>query len=189
MEEEIINLTNSIDNNCLELIKNNKFLINGFKVRLIKRLLTIFNNYKIPFNKEILESLITDYLINNLKGSNNELCNSYKKVLYKYFDIINEYYNTHDNSKEKIKYVTTIFIKKIYSEDNPILNEDITISFMSELKLKVLVYDNYLLNKELENRIKSDTKEVICEIMKNNKDYVINSMKLILSYVIGGTNE
>lgn len=177
-------LTTNIDNNTKELIKDNKLLINAFKIRLIKRLLMIFNKYKIPFNKEILENTITEYLIVSFKDATIEVAKSYKKVLYKYFDIINEYYNTHSNSKSKIKEVTKLFIDKIYSEKNPILNETISYNFVSALKSKILVYDIYELNKELESRIKDDTNEIIHEVIKNNNTYLIKSMKEILEYVI-----
>lgn len=185
MEDSIKELTTSIDNKCKEIIKDNKLLINGFKVRLIKRLLGIFNRYGIPFSKEVLESTITDYLINILRDSTIEVCSSYRRVLYKYFDTVNEYYNSYRNSKERIKNATSIFIKRIFSEKNPILNETISDDFISTLKLKVLVYDNYNLNKELEDKIKSDTDEVINEINHNNKDYMVESVKEILMYILG----
>lgn len=177
-------LTISIDNKCKELIKDNKLLINGFKIRLIKRLLGIFNKHGIPFSKEILESTITDYLVNNLRDSIIEVCICYKKVLYEYFDIINEYYNTRKDSKERIKNVTSVFIKRIFSEENPILNEKISYNFISDLKSKVFVYDNYVLNKELENKIKYDTNEVLNEINISNRNYIIESIKKILMFIL-----
>lgn len=183
MEDDIKKLTNYIDDNCKELIKNNKLLINGYKIRLVKRLLIIFNKYKIPFNKDLLESIMTDYLINTFRNSNVEVCNSYKKVLYKYFDIVNEYYNSYSDSKDKIKNATSLFIRKIFS-NNPILNEKISQEFISSLKLKILVYDNYYLNVDLESRIVEDTNEVIKEIIHNNKEYLIQSIKEILLYLI-----
>lgn len=183
MEDSIKKLTDNIDNNCKELIKDNKLLINGYKIRLIKRLLNIFSKYKIPFNKELLETVMTDYLINTFRNSSVEVCNSYKKVLYKYFDIVNEYYNSYSDSKDKIKNATSVFIKKIFS-NNPILNEKISQEFIANLKLKTLVYDNYYLNTDLESRIIEDTNEVMKEIIHNNKEYLIKSIKEILIYLI-----
>lgn len=184
MEKDIKKLTNSIDGECEKLINDNKLLINGFEMRLNKRILSIFNKYNIPFNKEKLKNTMREYLINSFRDSSFEVCNSYKKILYKYFDLINEYYHNNKNSKDKIKNATTIFINKIYNKENPILNDKLSANFIAEMKNQTFVYDNNNLNIDLNNRIKNDTIEVIKEINKNNNKYVVNSMKIILEYVL-----
>lgn len=184
MEDSIKELTNKIDLSSKLLIKDNNYLIDGFNVRLNTRLLTIFNKHNIPFNKLVLDSSMNDYLINPFISASTEMMNTYKNLLYKYFDIINEYYHTSNSSKDKIKKVTSIFIKKIFDEKNPILNEKISYNFISDLKPKILVYDNYNLNTELEKRIIEDTDEITKEIIRNINEYLVRSMKDILGYVI-----
>jgi len=184
MEKDIKVLTQNIDNSCNDLINENKLLINAFDMRLTKRILLIFEKYSISFNRDKLKKIMKEYLINSFIDASNEVCISYKKILYKYFDIINEYYHSNENSKEKIKKATTLFIKNIYTKENPILNINISNNFISDIKSKTLVYDNNNLNIDLEKRIKNDILEIIKEIKRNNNEYIMNSMKNILEYVL-----
>lgn len=163
-----------------ELIKNNKILINAFKIRLIKRILRIFESHNISFNKELLEKLINDYCINKFREANTELSRCYKKMLFRYLSIVSHYIQNNPEDKNEIKSITSIFIKKLYSKDNPLLNDKICIDFLEVLKSKTFVYDNISLNKEIEIRIKEDGKDLIDEINKNNNQFLANGIRDIL---------
>ena len=112
--DNIKDLTTYIDKENILLIKDNNFLINAFELRLLKRISSVFSKYNTTFNNEKLQNITSEYLTVSFKNVNAEVCNSYKKLLYKYFDVINEYYNTHSDSKNKIKQITKEFIDKLY---------------------------------------------------------------------------
>ena len=125
----------------------------------------------------------------SFKNVNKEVCNSYKKLLYKYFDIINEYYFSHKDSKDKIKQTTKSFISKLYNKGNPILNKKLSNNYINELKNIIYVYDNINLNKDIETIIKNDTDDIIKELNRNINEYLIKTMKEILIYILNSKGE
>lgn len=181
----IKDLTTYIDKENILLIKDNNFLINAFELRLLKRISSVFSKYSTTFNNEKLQNITNEYLTISFKNVNSEVCNSYKKLLYKYFDVINEYYNTHSDSKNKIKQITKEFIDKLYNKENPIMNESISNNYKNEIMNSIYVYDNISMNKEITLIIKNDTCDVINEINHNVNEYLIRCMKEIIKYVFG----
>ncbi len=182
-------LNETISDKTNNLIKENKSLINAFETRLNKRLLIIFSNYNIPFNQDKLSNLMKEYMINNLENINNELSQNYKNMLYKYFDIINEYFHANQNSKNKIKEVTSSFIKAIYKKENPLLNIKLSNSFLNELNNNIYVYDNNELNIKVKQRILDDTSYIIKEWDKNNKIYLNKLIKQIIVFILKGEED
>ena len=52
------------------------------------------------------------------------------------------------------------------------------------MKSIIFVYDNATLNEEVIDRIKTDTSEVILEFNRNNYNFVIESINLIIKNII-----
>ena len=59
-----------------------------------------------------------------------------------------------------------------------------TNSYIENIKSLIFVYDNRDLNSEILSRINDDTKEIIEEINKNNFNFVIESINIIIKNII-----
>lgn len=57
-------------------------------------------------------------------------------------------------------------------------------NFIENIKSMIFVYDNRDLNNDILSRINDDTKEIIDEINRNNFNYVIESINMIIKNII-----
>lgn len=181
MEDKLEYIVDEINLKCNLLVKDNKFLIDGYKNRLIMRLVNIYKKYKVPFNKDIILVLFNENLMNILYDINNSNTDSYRKVFEGYSEIINKYLIEGYN-KDKIKKATTLFINMINNKTHPLFNH-MTMNFTEALMAKTQVYDIYALNTEIKNRIDEDTKDLIEEMNNSNRKFVSNMMKFIIENI------
>lgn len=176
-------IMNEINENSDNVIKENNFLTIGFQNRLSTRIMHIFQKYKIVVNSNIISKKIEENLVNNMIDLNFEIISKYRYMLKKYEEIINEYVIKKCSTNE-IKKATMSFITKISEKNKSMLNITIATNFIDEIKSIMLVYDNSKLNEEILKRIKIDVNEIIDEINKNNYNYVIESINLIIKNIV-----
>lgn len=172
-----------VNENSDKVIKENNFLTIGFQNRLSTRIMHIFQKYKIIVNSTIISRKLEEDLVNNMIDINFEIINKYRYMLKKYEEIIQEYVK-NKYSTDIIKKSTLSFINKINEKNKSLLNVKIASNFIEDIKSIMLVYDNVQLNEEVLKRINIDTSEIINEINKNNYNYVIESINLIIKNII-----
>ncbi|MGM9877453.1 MAG: hypothetical protein ACI33S_02275 [Bacilli bacterium] len=165
------------------IIKNNSLLFVAFENRLIARLVHIFEKYKIPINQKILKKNIEENLINTLNSYNEDIIDKYEVLIGKYEKIIIEYVKNHTDTKI-IKEATMNFIKKISDKNNSFVNKNISNNFIEYINSIIYVYDNHELNKEIINRINTDINDIIDEFNRNNYNYVIESVNIVIKGII-----
>lgn len=176
-------LTNKINKNGEDIINDNDFLLVAFENRLILRLVHIFERYKIPVNKNIIRKNLEENLINALRALNVEIVEKYIKLLNKYEKIISDYVDKKTDTSI-IKKSTMVFITQISNKNSKIIPISIVTNFVEYMKSIIFVYDNATLNEEVIDRIKNDTNEVILEFNRNNYNFVIESINLIIKNII-----
>ena len=172
-----------VEGNGKNVIIDNNFLFTAFQNRLVVRLAHIFDKYKIPINKNIINKNIEEHLINILIDTNCETIKKYVNVFEKYEKIINEYVKKK-TSTEVIKHSTMAFIKKISDKNSNTINKNISSNFIEYINSIMFIYDNKDLNIEITNRINSDVNEIISEFNRNNYNYVIESINIIIKDAI-----
>ncbi|MDD6272868.1 MAG: hypothetical protein PUA90_05135 [bacterium] len=165
------------------IIKNNSLLFAAFENRLIARLVHIFEKYKIPINQKILKKNIEENLINTLNSYNEDIIDKYEVLIGKYEKIIIEYVKNHTDTKI-IKEATMNFIKKIADKNSSFVNKNISNNFIEYINSIIYVYDNHELNKEIINRINTDINDIIDEFNRNNYNYVIESVNIVIKGII-----
>ena len=79
---------------------------------------------------------------------------------------------------------TISFIKKIAEKNNEMLNISVINNLIDDINSMVLLYDSSKLNEDVQKRIKIDTSDIISEINKNNYNYVIESINMIIKNII-----
>jgi len=173
----------TIKNNASNIIEDNNFLFAAFENRLIIRISHIFDKYKIQLNKNIIKKNIEEYLINNLNDSNREIIEKYVKLLAKYEGIIFTYVD-NKTSSDVIKKSTMSFIEKISSKNKSFINPSVSTNFIEYINSIIYVYDNKNLNAEVLNRINNDTKEILNEFNRNNYNFIIESINIIIKNII-----
>lgn len=178
--EHVINKINKIGE---DIINDNDFLLVAFENRLVLRLIHIFEKYKIPVNKNMIRKNLEENLINSLRALNVEIVEKYIKLLKKYEVIIGEYVEKKTDTSV-IKKSTMTFITQISNKNSKIIPASITTNFIEYMKSIIFVYDNATLNEEVIDRIKNDTSEVILEFNRNNYNFVIESINLIIKNII-----
>ena len=188
--EHVINKINKIGE---DIINDNDFLLVAFENRLVLRLIHIFEKYKIPVNKNMIRKNLEENLINSLRALNVEIVEKYitlqfikdsaRKLLKKYEVIIGEYVEKKTDTSV-IKKSTMTFITQISNKNSKIIPASITTNFIEYMKSIIFVYDNATLNEEVIDRIKTDTSEVILEFNRNNYNFVIESINLIIKNII-----
>lgn len=176
-------VSNKINKIGEDIINDNDFLLVAFENRLILRLSHIFEKYKIPLNKNIIRKNLEENLINTLRSMNVEVVEKYIKLLNKYEMIINDYVSKKTNT-EIIKKSTMSFITQISNKNSKIIPASVVTNFIEYIKSIILIYDNASLNEEVINRIKNDTNEIILEFNRNNYNFVIESINLIIKNII-----
>ncbi len=176
-------IIDKIKNNANDVIKDNNFLIVAYQNRLSSRMINIFEKYSIPFNKNIINKSIDEYLINNMFESNKEIIDKYIELLKKYETIIQQYVENKANTVE-IKAATVKFIDKVSKKNSQNFPENISNNFIENIKSMIFVYDNKNLNEEIISRINIDTNEIRSEINRDNYNFVIESINLIIKNII-----
>lgn len=169
--------------NANNIIEDNNFLFAAYENRLVIRVGHIFDKYKIQFNKNLLKKNIDENLINFLTDTNKEIINKYIKLLTKYETIINNYVS-NKTSSDIIKKSTMSFIEKISSKNKTFVNPSVANNFIEYVNSIIYVYDNKNLNTEILNRINNDTKEILNEFNRNNYNFVIESINIIIKNII-----
>lgn len=176
-------IIDKIKNNANDVIKDNNFLIVAYQNRLSSRMINIFEKYSIPFNKNIINKSIDEYLINNMFESNKEIIDKYIELLKKYETIIQQYVENKANTVE-IKAATVKFIDKVSKKNSQNFPKNISNNFIENTKSMIFVYDNKNLNEEIISRINIDTNEIRSEINRDNYNFVIESINLIIKNII-----
>lgn len=176
-------IIDKIKNNANDVIKDNNFLIVAYQNRLSSRMINIFEKYSIPFNKNIINKSIDEYLINNMFESNKKIIDKYIELLKKYETIIQQYVENKANTVE-IKAATVKFIDKVSKKNSQNFPKNISNNFIENIKSMIFVYDNKNLNEEIISRINIDTNEIRSEINRDNYNFVIESINLIIKNII-----
>ncbi len=165
------------------IIVDNNFLFAAFKNRLSSRLVHIFEKYKISMNKDIISKNLEENLINHLCDSNEEIIDNYISLLSKYETIISEYVSKNTET-EIIKKSTMGFIDKISMKNKTFVTPKVAGNFIEYINSIIYVYDNNELNNEIVEKINNDVKEIINEFNRNNYNFVIESINIIIKNII-----
>lgn len=176
-------IMSEIKSNGNEIIRDNNFLIVAFQNRLSCRMIKIFEKYNIPFNKNIINKSIDEYLTNNMIETSEEVIDKYIELLKNYEKIMQDYV-TRKIETEVIKKATSAFVEKISNRNKKNFTINMSANFMENIKSMIFVYDNRDLNNDILSRINDDTKEIIDEINRNNFNYVIESINMIIKNII-----
>ena len=64
------------------------------------------------------------------------------------------------------------------------MNKNISNNFIEYINSIIYVYDNHELNKEIINRINTDINDIIDEFNRNNYNYVIESVNIVIKGII-----
>lgn len=180
----MLDLNKKLDDLNEEVVKENNYFIDEYNNKFQIKILDIYHSFNIPFQQNIIDELVKEYFLYKIKDINIELGKCYKKMLNKYFDIINEYYHTNNSERDKIKYVTKKFIREIIKKKNPLLDEKIGNELIEGFKFKSYVYDNNELLINLEKYMKESIGYICMAIQDNYKEYIIKSMKKIIVYIL-----
>ncbi len=172
-----------LKSNANDVIKDNNFLIAAYQNRLSSRMVKIFEKYTIPFNKNIINKSIEENLVNGMFENNEEIIDKYINLLEKYEKIIQQYVEKKSNTSE-IKASTVKLIEKISKKNQQNFPKNISNNFIENIKSLIFVYDNRNLNEEIISRINIDTDEIRTEINRNNYNFVIESINLIIKNII-----
>ncbi len=172
-----------INDSGKSIIDDNNFLFVAFQNRLVVRLVSIFDKYKIPINKKILNKNIEENLINHLMDTNTEIIEKYINLLTNYEKIIWKYIE-NKTSTDIIKQSTIVFLNKISEKNAFIVNSKCSQNFIEYINSVIYVYDNNELNNDIVNRINIDVVEIIDEFNKNNYNFVVESVNKVIKNVI-----
>ncbi len=174
---------NKINLRAKSVINSNNLLFSAFENRLISRLSTIFQKYKIPINQNILRKNMDENLINTLNNYNEEIIKKYELLIDQYEKIIINYVKNNIDTNI-IKTSTMSFIKKISNKNKSTINKNISNNFIEYINSIIYVYDNNELNIEIINRINTDIENIIEEFNKNNYNFVIESISIVIKGII-----
>ena len=174
---------NKINLRAKSVINSNNLLFSAFENRLISRLSTIFQKYKIPINQNILKKNMDENLINTLNNYNEEIIKKYELLIDQYEKIIINYVKNNIDTNI-IKTSTMSFIKKISNKNKSTINKNISNNFIEYINSIIYVYDNNELNIEIINRINTDIENIIEEFNKNNYNFVIESISIVIKGII-----
>ena len=173
----------TIKENGNNIIVDNNFLFAAFKNRLVSRLVSIFQKYKISMNKDIIAKNLEENLINHLNDSSEEIIDNYINVLTQYEKIVFDYVSKKANS-DIIKKATMGFLDKISSKNKTFVTPKISNNFIEYINSIIYINDNNELNQEILERINTDVKEILNEFNRNNYNFVIESISLIIKNII-----
>lgn len=165
------------------IIEDNNFLFAAFENRLVTRLTHIFEKNKIPMNKNIIKKNLEENLINNMMDINTLTIEKYVIMIEKYENIINNYI-TNKESVNNIKKATMGFIERVKDKNKTFLTIKDANNFKEYINSIILVYDSNALNVEVMTRIDNDTKEIINEFNRNNYNFVLESINVIIKNII-----
>ena len=174
---------NEINDKGTNIVKDNNFLFAAFENRLIMRLVHIFEKYKIPMNKNIIKKNMEENLINNLTDLNEDIIIKYINLLSNYEKLITE--NVKNRvSTDVIKKSTMSFVDRISQKNKTFVPSSVAFNFIEFINSIIYVYDNKDLNVEVVDRINKDVKEIVEEFNRNNYNFVIESINVIIKNII-----
>lgn len=176
-------IIDKIKSNANDVIKDNNFLIVAYQNRLSSRMVKIFEKYNIPFNKNIINKSIEEYLVNGMFETSEDIIDKYIGLLENYEIIVQQYVERKVNTKE-IKASTIKFINRISQKNQQNFPKVISNNFIENIKSMIFVYDNRNLNDEIISRINIDTDDIRMEINRNNYNFVIESINNIIKNII-----
>lgn len=176
-------IMNEIKSNGNEVIRDNNFLIVAFQNRLSCRMIKIFEKYNIPFNKNKINKSIDEYLTNSMIETSEETIDSYIELSNKYEKIMQDYVLKKVET-ETIKKATSAFVERISKINQKNFTINMGTNFVENIKSMIFVYDSRDLNNEILSRIDDDIKEITTEINKNNFNFVIESINIIIKNII-----
>ena len=166
-----------------DIIVDNNFLFDAFENRLLIRLVSIFESYHIPINKNIIKKNMEENLINNFKDLNEEIIDKYIELLVNYEKIIMKYVENKTKT-DIIRNSTMNFVNKIKEKNSTFITMESANNFIEYVKSIIYVYDNHSLNEEVFSRINTDIKEILNEYNRNNYNFVIESINDIIKNII-----
>lgn len=166
-----------------DIIVDNNFLFDAFENRLLIRLVSIFESYHIPINKNIIRKNMEENLINNFKDLNEEIIDKYIELLVNYEKIIMKYVENKTKT-DIIRNSTMNFVNKIKEKNSTFITMESANNFIEYVKSIIYVYDNHSLNEEVFSRINTDIKEILNEYNRNNYNFVIESINDIIKNII-----
>ena len=76
------------------------------------------------------------------------------------------------------------FIEEISRKNKDVVNKNISNNFIEYINSIIYVYDNYNLNSEVINRINDDIREIVNEFNRNNYNFVIESINIVIKNII-----
>lgn len=85
---------------------------------------------------------------------------------------------------ETIKKATSAFVERISKINQKNFTINMGTNFVENIKSMIFVYDSRDLNNEILSRIDDDIKEITTEINKNNFNFVIESINIIIKNII-----
>ena len=166
-----------------DIIVDNNFLFDAFENRLLIRLVSIFESYHIPINKNIIKKNMEENLINNFKDLNEEIIDKYIELLVNYEKIIMKYVENKTKT-DIIRNSTMNFVNKIKEKNSTFITMESANNFIEYVKSIIYVYDNHSLNEEVFSRINTDIKEILNEYNRNNYNFVMESINDIIKNII-----
>ena len=122
-------------------------------------------------------------LVYNIMMSHMDENGDYTELAEKYEKIIQQFVEKKSNTSE-IKASTVKLIEKISKKNQQNFPKNISNNFIENIKSLIFVYDNRNLNEEIISRINIDTDEIRTEINRNNYNFVIESINLIIKNII-----
>ena len=75
-------------------------------------------------------------------------------------------------------------IDEISKKNKDSVNKNISINFIEYINSIIYVYDNHSLNTEIINKINDDIREIVNEFNRNNYNFVIESINLVIKNII-----
>ena len=173
----------TISKNNKEIIIDNNFLFTAFQNRLSSRIVHIFDKYKIPINKNLLNKNLEENLVNVLVDFNVEINKKHVKLLCEYEKIVWSYIDKKADT-QTIKKATMSFIDGISKKNNESITMSVSSNFVEYINSIIFVYDNAELNREVLNRVNTDLKDILDEFKKTNYNFVIESINSIIKNII-----
>ena len=176
-------IINKIEENSKNIIEDNNFLFAAFQNRLTIRMEHIFERYRIPINKNMLSKKMEENLINTLMDYNAEIIEKYVKLVANYEKIIQDYVKKNTDTAI-IKKATMEFVNKVANKNSTIISSKVSANFIEYVNSIIFVYDNYNLTSEIIDRINGDTVEILKEFNRNNYNFVIESINIVIKNII-----
>ena len=76
------------------------------------------------------------------------------------------------------------FVNKVANKNNTMISTKVSANFIEYVNSIIFVYDNYNLTSEIIDRINGDTIEILKEFNRNNYNFVIESINIVIKNII-----